>query len=84
MEHPSITDLRRDHRIGNAMLTNNETAAIVEAITALESGLSSIPFPVGVVPALVPAGSIHEVRTTADRSLPGRTEKAHSALRGNG
>lgn len=69
MQHSSITDLRRDHRIGNATLTNNETATIVEAITALESGLSSIPFPVGVVVALVPCGSALESRGTEDRGM---------------
>jgi hypothetical protein len=83
-EHPSIAELRENHRIGKAILTNNETATILEALNALEDGLSSIPFPVGFVVALVPIESIHEVQTIADRSQLGRTAKARPALHGNG
>jgi hypothetical protein len=72
-EHPSITELRENHRIRNALLTNNETAAILEALTALEDGLSSIPFPVGVVVALVPAESALGPQTTVDRPLARQT-----------
>jgi hypothetical protein len=83
-EHPSIRELRENHRIGKAILTNNETAAIVEALTILEDRLSLIPFPVGFVVALVPVEAIHEVQTIADRSQLGRTAKARPALHGNG
>lgn len=67
-EHSSIRALRTDHRIGNVLLTDNETAAIVEALTSLDAGLSSIPFPVDVVVALVPAESDLGLQTTGDRS----------------